>query len=114
MITTFGKANTVFFSRLTGEYGLIYVTMFLGSTVFPLLLLFKRIGKNPLYIVAISIGMMLGWIFSNYTILMFRDNGNDWFIFLWEKCWSVILGFILVSIAISTETFFKKISEEDI
>lgn len=60
----------VFSSRAFGEYWWAYWFMLSMSTLIPLFLLIKRLGTNLLFLLVITIGINIGWLFELVVILI--------------------------------------------
>lgn len=77
-----------FMGRAGGVYSFAYYLMFVSNTVLPLLLFFKRVGRNKYLLLILSVLMNVGWIFDLliiYSTDMHRDNTTTRhsFNFLW-------------------------------
>jgi hypothetical protein len=57
-----------FNERAMGPYNLVYYLMMVPNTLLPLLLLFKKWGRNKYILLALSLLMNVGWMFELFTI----------------------------------------------
>jgi hypothetical protein len=78
VITYFSPAiMDSFLVRTTGPYKFAYYLMTVSNTILPLLLLFKRLGRNKYVLLILSFLMDIGWIFELFIIYstdLHRDN----------------------------------------
>ncbi|MDB5258657.1 MAG: hypothetical protein JWM14_3352 [Chitinophagaceae bacterium] len=59
-----------FTSRAFGPYYWAYWSMFFFSTLFPLLLLFKKWGHNVYFLLLVSVFLNIGWLFESFVVHM--------------------------------------------
>ena len=57
-----------FGQRFTGPYGFAYYMMLVPNTILPLLLFFKKLGRNKYVLLALSFLMNIGWMFEVFVI----------------------------------------------
>jgi hypothetical protein len=57
-----------FLVRATGSYNFAYYIMLVPNTVLPLLLMFKKPGRNGYVLLALSFLMNIGWAFELFVI----------------------------------------------
>lgn len=57
-----------FLGSATGSYSFAYYLMLLPNTILPLLLLFKKLGRNKYLLLALSFLMNIGWVFELFVI----------------------------------------------
>ncbi|ASU35851.1 hypothetical protein [Mucilaginibacter xinganensis] len=60
--------NVSFLGRATDYYGFVYYIMLVPNTLFPLLLLFKKLGRNKYVLLTLSFLMNLGWVIEFFII----------------------------------------------
>jgi len=65
-----------FLKRATGPYWWSYLLMLLSNTIFPLILLNKRIGRKLSVLFILSILMNLGWLFESYILHVISIIGD--------------------------------------
>jgi hypothetical protein len=86
-----------FVEKATGAYGFAYYLMFVPNTILPLLLLFKRLGRNKYVLLILSFLMNIGWIFELlviYNTVMHRDNTATQLSF--NSLWFILLNGIFI------------------
>ncbi len=86
--------------RATGPYSFAFYLMAVPNTLLPLLLLFKKLGRNKYLLLSFSFLMNVGWLFEFivvYNVSLHRDyflvqpSLNPWWFF-------VLYGFFIGSI----------------
>ena len=86
-----------FVGRATGTYSFAFYLMLVPNTILPLLLLFKRLGRNKYVLLILSFLMNIGWIFELliiYSTDMHRDNTATRLSF--NFLWFILLNGILI------------------
>jgi hypothetical protein len=93
-----------FWERATDSYSFAYDLMVVPNTLLPLLLLFKKPGRNKYVLLALSFLMNIGWIFELFVIYrtdLHRDHVTTHlsFNFLWYILLSgIFIGSVIYAI----------------
>jgi hypothetical protein len=66
-----------FINRATGPYWWAYWLMLTMNSIFPLLLLFKKLGDKIYFLLFVSMLMNIGWFFESFVSLMTSLNYDD-------------------------------------
>lgn len=64
------ESQVSFINRAFGPYFWAYWIMFFFSALFPLLLLFKKLGDRLYFLLLVAILMNIGWLFESFVIHM--------------------------------------------
>ena len=98
-----------FLGRTTGPYSFAYYLMTVPNTILPLLLLFKRLGRNKYVLLILSFLMNIGWAFELLTIYNTDLHINNTasrlsFNFLW---FTLLNGIFIGSVIYAISRAFK-------
>ncbi|MBK0380890.1 hypothetical protein [Mucilaginibacter segetis] len=110
-IAYFSPATMVsFWGRGMGNYSFAYYLMFAANTLLPLLLFFKKLGRNKFVLLTLSFLMNIGWVFELFIIYhtdIYRNyNGNQLSLnFLW---FIVLNGFFIGSVMYAIGSAVKR------
>lgn len=77
MVSFFSAEMVSFNERAVGPYSFAFYLMLVPNTVLPLLLLFKKLGRNKYVLLALSLLMNMGWmleLLTIYTTDFYIDN----------------------------------------
>jgi hypothetical protein len=101
-IAYFSTATMVgFLGRGTGFYSFAYYLMVVPNTVLPLLLLFKKLGRNKYVLLTLSFLMNIGWLFELFIIYstdMHRDHTASQLSF--DSLWFIVLNGVFIGAVI--------------
>lgn len=68
-MVSFSAAEMISFNeRAIGQYSFAFYLMLVPNTLLPLLLLFKKLGRNKYVLLVLSLLMNMGWILELFTI----------------------------------------------
>lgn len=64
------KEDIAFLNRATGPYWWSYLLMLVCSSLFPFILLHKKLRHNKTLLFVVSMAINIGWLFERYVIIV--------------------------------------------
>ncbi|MBL4678026.1 MAG: hypothetical protein JKY70_17740 [Mucilaginibacter sp.] len=111
----YSSTNMLFyFGRATGQYWYIFYIQIIPNTILPLLLFFKKLGRNKYVLLTVSFLINLSWLFeliSIYAVNTHKEytvaqNANNYLWFLLLK--GLLIGGIIYAVGNTIAAFQRR------
>ena len=115
----------VYVNRIHGPYELAYWTMFFSSAVFPLILIYSKIGVKKVLLFFTPLIINVGFYFESFVIIitsLHRDylpesissvGMNTYMLFSTFLLYTLLNGFVIAFILIGIAEFYQKAFKEN-